>query len=171
MAQPNCFKDLRAPVALHRGDAHLGHYFQHALFVGLDEVRLCVIRFGPVDPPSLGQVPDGSQCQVRVDGAGAVADQQCKVVDFSGVAGLRDQSGLGAGALSDQMMVDCCDRQQTRYGRPAAVCAAVGKYDYRAAGLYQLGSLFSNPVQRFLEAAFSGLPVIQRRYCAGTQSI
>ena len=35
LIEPDRFKDLRAPVGRHRGDAHLGHGLNHTIEVGL----------------------------------------------------------------------------------------------------------------------------------------
>ena len=170
LVQAHRFEDLRAAVALHSGDAHLGHHFKHAFLVGFDEVILGVIGFGPVDLTGLGQAPNGGQSQVWVDRAGAISNEQREVMNFAGVTGLQDQCRLGAGALSDQVMVDRRDGEQAGYGSPTAVRAAVRQYDDRAACLYRLGCLFSESVQCFLQRAVAGFPVVERRQRAGAQA-
>ena len=160
LVQAHGLEDLRAPVALHRGDAHLGHHFEHALLVGLDEILLGVSGFGPVYLAGLGKFPHRGQGQIRIDGAGAVADEQREMVDLPGVAGLHDQGRLGPGAFPDQVVVDRRHGQQAGYGGPAVVNAAVGQNDDRTAALYGLGHLPPQSVQRLLEGAVPGLPVV-----------
>ena len=106
LVQAHGLENLRAAVALHRGDAHLRHHLEHTLLVGLDEILLGVFGSGPVYLAGLGKFSHRGQGQVRVDGAGAVADEQREMVDFPGVAGLHDQGCLGPGAFPDKMVVD-----------------------------------------------------------------
>jgi hypothetical protein len=84
-AEADGLEDLGAGVGGDRGDAHLGHHLEHALAGGLDVVldRLVgsTLSVRPGD-----HVLDGLEGQVRVDGAGAVADEQRHVVHLAGVA-------------------------------------------------------------------------------------
>ena len=57
--------------------------------------------------------------QVRVDRAGAVADQRREVVDLARLAGLEHEPGLQARALAHQVVVDAGDREQRRDRAPA----------------------------------------------------
>jgi hypothetical protein len=84
-------------------------------------------------PTSVGRKPSacrsaiGVQGQVRVDRAGAVAEQQAEVVHLAGLAGLDDQAALGAHAAADEVVVDARGRQQRRDGGVVAVDAAVAE--------------------------------------------
>ena len=77
-----------------------------ALVGGLDVVLhglsrgRCRAEAAPAD-----QVGQRLERQVRVDRAGAVADQQAEVVDLARVAGFDDQAALRAQLLADQVMV------------------------------------------------------------------
>ena len=72
---------------------------------------------------------DRLEGEVRVDGAGAVADQQREVVDLARLAGLEDEPDQRAGAGPDQVVVDRRDRQQRRDGGFVGVVAAVREDD------------------------------------------
>ena len=73
--------------------------------------------------------------QVRVDGAGAVAEQQRAVVHFARVARLDDQRAARALAEADQMMVHARGRQQAGDRRARAVGVAIGQDQDRVAGI------------------------------------
>src|SRR5207247_3418662 len=53
-------------------------------------------------------------CQVRVDGTGAIADQQREVMHLARLAALQDEADLGARALADQVVMDAGDGEQSR---------------------------------------------------------
>jgi hypothetical protein len=60
--------------------------------------------------------------QVRVDRAGAVADQQRGVVHLAAVAGLHHQADLGAQPLPDQVVVHAAVSSSDGIGACAARC-------------------------------------------------
>ena len=65
--------------------------------------------------------------EVRVDGAGAVTDEQRHVVHLARLAGLDHQPGLDARAFAHQVMVHAGGGEQRRDRRVRRVDAAVGK--------------------------------------------
>ena len=81
-----------------------------------------------------GQVLGGLQHQVRVDRAGAVAEQQRDVVHLAGVAGLDDQRDLGPGLLPHQVLVHRGGEQQGRDRRPVGGGVPVGQHEHPGAG-------------------------------------
>src|SRR5439155_25775358 len=80
LAQSNRFKDLRSAIALGRGDAHLRHHLGHALVDGLDVVFDGMLVIHAVELALTEHVVERLESQVRVYGAGAIADKQRKVV-------------------------------------------------------------------------------------------
>ena len=54
------------------------------------------------------------------------------MVDLAHVAGLDEQTDLGAGLLADEVVVDGGREQQRRDGREVATGVAVGEHDERA---------------------------------------
>ena len=75
MPQADGLEDLRSHVRLHRGDAHLGHDFEHALVAGLDVVAVgegFVVLRRKAAEPFVDHLVDGLKRQIRVDGGGPV---------------------------------------------------------------------------------------------------
>ena len=117
-------KNLGAVVALHRGDAHLGHDLHDALVDGLDELHLSLGRFA-LEHALAQLVVDGLEGQVGVHGAGAVANEGAEVVHLTGLAGLQYETDLLAGASPQQVVLDRRNAQQGRDGRIRGVVAPV----------------------------------------------
>ena len=65
------------------------------------------------------EAADRLEHQVRVDRAGAVADQRREVVDLARLAGLDDQAAAQARALADQVLVDGAEARAARGSAPA----------------------------------------------------
>ena len=68
---------------------------------------------------------DALERQVRVDRAGAVADEQRHVVHLAGVAALDDEADLGALLLADQVVVHRGGQQQAGDRRVHLVAVAI----------------------------------------------
>ena len=105
--QANGFKDLRAAVALQRGDAHLREDFEEAFVNGLDVVILGLLGgngFG--QKTAHGKVFDGLDGEIRVDGAGTVTDEERVVHHFAGLAGFDEERDLGPRTFADQVVVN-----------------------------------------------------------------
>ena len=60
------------------------------------------------------QVGDGFERDVRIDRAGAVADQQAEMMGLARLAGFDDQPALHARAFADQVMMHRRSREQRR---------------------------------------------------------
>ena len=88
VAEADRLEDLRTGVGRDRRDAHLRHHLQHALAGGLDVVLHGLVRVDAGEAALDDQVLDGLEREVRVDGAGAVADEQRHVMHLAGVARL-----------------------------------------------------------------------------------
>ena len=137
LAEPDRLEDLGAGVRRHRRHAHLRHHLQDALAARLDVVldRLVGVDAGqPVH--ALGdQVLDRLERQVRVDRAGAVADQQRHVMHLAGVAALDDEADLGALLGAHEVVVHGGGEQQRRDRRVDRVGVAVGEHEHAGAAL------------------------------------
>ena len=157
-------EDLRAAVALQRRDAHLGHHLQDALVERLDVVLAppasCVT---PTSMPLPDHVVERLERQIRVDDAGAVAEQQRAVVHFARVARFDDQRAARPRALADEMMVHAGRREQARDRRAIAVGAAVRQDQDRVARFDRVAGALLQLLQRALEA--------RRRPARGSNSI
>jgi hypothetical protein len=94
------FEDLRAAVALQRGDAHLGHHLQDALVQRMDVVDHRLVMGDADELPLPDHVVERFERQIRVDDAGAVAEEQRAVVHLARVARFHDQAALRARALA-----------------------------------------------------------------------
>ena len=157
-------EDLRARVAGHRRDAHLGHHLEHALAGGLDVALHRLGRIGAAEPVHAraaarrDHVLDRLEGQVGVDGAGAEADEERHVVHLAGVAGLDDQADLGPGLLPDQVVVDGRREQQRRDGRVDLVRVAVGEHDDAGALVDGLADLGADAVEGPLEGQAAARP-------------
>ena len=118
-------EDLRALVALHRGDAHLGHDLDDALgdglLVGLDGL---LVR-GLGQEARLDHVVDGLEDEVGVDRRDSVADQHREVVDLSGLPGLEDYADPRAGLVADEVVVEAGHREEGGDGDHVLVDAPV----------------------------------------------
>ena len=131
VAEPDRLEDLRAGVAGDGAHAHLAHHLEHALAGGLDVVLHRLVRIHPAEAVQVlgDHVLDRLERQVRVDRAGAVADQQRHVVHLAGVAALDDQADLGALLLADEVVVHGRGEQQRRDRRVHLVAVAVAEHD------------------------------------------
>ena len=96
---------LRSVVGLDGGDAHLGHGLQHTLAQRLDQVGPGLFSGQVREQPVAAHPLDGLQGQVRVDGLGAVADEQAAVHHLPGLARLHHDGGAGAQPFADQVVV------------------------------------------------------------------
>ena len=73
--------------------------------------RLFVIDARQIALPN--HVVERLERQVRIDGAGAVADEQGEMMHLARLAAFEDQADLGARPFADQMMVHAGDGQQS----------------------------------------------------------
>ena len=141
------FEDLRAAIALKGRDAHLGHHLQDAFVERVNVVLDRLLVRDADEQPLLDHVVERLEREVRVDDAGAVAEQQRAVMHLARVAGLDDQPAPRARALADEVMMDAGRREEARNRRAIAVGAAVRQDQDRVAG-----------VDRVAVPAFSGPP-------------
>ena len=130
VVQADGLEDLGAAVGGDGGDAHLGHDLQDALAERVDQVADGLLGLDArQEGAGADQVLDGLHRQVRVDGGGAVADEQGDVVHLADVAGLDQQAHLGALLGADEVVVDGRGEQQRRDRRVLGVGVPVGQDD------------------------------------------
>ncbi len=103
----------------------------------------------------LGEVGEGFEGDIGVDGACAVADEEAEVVGFAGLAGFDDESGLGASALADEVVVYGGGGEEARDGCVALIDAAVGEDEEGSAVLDSVGGVGAEFVEGPLEACFA----------------
>ena len=122
------FEDLGAVVALDGADAHLADDLDDAFGDCLAVLLLGQLR-GAGDHAQADLVVDRFEGKIRIDGAGAVAEEQGEVLDFARLAGLEDEPDSRAGARSDEVVVDGRHREKSGNGRVVGVVAAVRQDD------------------------------------------
>ena len=98
----------------------------------------------------LDQLLDRLEREVRVDRAGAVADQQREVRDVARLAGLADETALRAQAFAHQVVVHGAGREQHRDRRELGRDAAIREHEQVHAVAHRLRGLAA---QRFERAA------------------
>ena len=85
--------------------------------------------------------------EIRIDGAGPVADEQREMMHFPRLAGFEDQANARARAFADEVMMQACNGQQRRDGGVFAIHPAIGKmrmfspHRWRIAGASQSSSM------------------------------
>ena len=160
-SRPKISKNLRAVVALHRGDAHLRHDGGDAGHNGAVVVGHGLIA-GDRDLAALAQVADALVRRIRVDARRGIAHQAGEIVRAHRVAGLDDQVGVGAQAHGDQVVVHGSQRQQAGDGH-FAFRRAVGQHDQVHAIAHRLLDVDAQLGKRLLERALGGIAVISAR--------
>ena len=161
-------EDLRRMVALHRGDAHLGHDGDDAggrsLVVVGDallgrHVQVAVCR----------QIADARMCVVRIDAARGVAHQCRKVVRGHGVAALHHDVGKGTHAGADQVVVHAAHGEQRRHGHLARSGTIAQHHDVHAVADRSLNVL-CKLLERSLQRALAGIAAVDGAETAGLKA-
>jgi len=80
-------------------------------------VERFIARHSSRQKASGGKVFHGLDGEIRVDGAGAVANQQREVHHLARLAGFDNERDLGARAFADQVVMNRGKRKQTGDGR------------------------------------------------------
>ncbi len=156
-------------VALHGGDAHLGHDAHDARRDGLVVVRDGLLGATGQDPAP-GQIGDAVLGQVGVDARGRVAHQSREVVGRYGVAGLHHDVGVHAQAGPHEVVVHGAQGQQRGDGH-LALARPVGDYDDVGAVPHGLGDLLAEGVQRLGQGARPGSPVVDGEETLGREAL
>ena len=145
-------EDLRRMVALHRGDAHLGHDGDDAGSRSLVVVGDALLGRN-VQIAARRQVANAHMGVIRIDAACGVAHQRRKVVRRHGIAALHHDIGKGAHAGADQVVVHAAHGKQRRHGHLARSGAIAQHHNVHAVAdrsLNVLGKLFERSLQRAL---------------------
>ena len=145
-------EDLRRMVALHRGDAHLGHDGDDAGGRSLVVVGDALLG-RHVQVAACRQVADARMCVVRIDAARGVAHQCRKVVRGHGVAALHHDVGKGTHAGANQVVVHAAYGEQRRHGHLARSGTIAQHHNVHAVanrGLDVFGKLLERSLQRAL---------------------
>ena len=121
------FENLRAAIALQSGDAHLGHHLEHALVERLDVILHGLLGRDTDEHPLPDHIVQCLEGQIGIDGAGAVTDQQCKMMHFARVTAFNQESAEIARAFAYEMVMDARGRQETGNGRVCSIDAAIGE--------------------------------------------
>ena len=124
--QTDGIEDLCAAIRLVGRDPHLRHDLEQALADRLD-VTLPRLFDRRRIVERRQQRLDGVECQIRVDGLGAIAGQRRKVMHLERRPGLDHDAGVGAQTAADQVMVHGRGRQQGRDGDVVGIDRAVGQ--------------------------------------------
>ncbi len=109
--QADRLENLRPGVGHVGGDAHLRHHLAQALAHRLGEVLDVLLGFLGI---AVGEIGERVQRQVGMHGFRAVAAQQRKVMHLARRAGLDHQTGAGAQALLDQVLMHRRGGEQRR---------------------------------------------------------
>ena len=96
LTQAHGLEHLRTVVALHRGDAHLGHHLDHALGRRLGEVRTGEFVVNVGQEVVADHAVERLEGEVGVHHIAAVADQEREVMDLARLAGLQGERHAGA---------------------------------------------------------------------------
>ena len=169
LVEAHSLENLRPPVGLHRGNAHLGHGLDQALVDRLDEIRHRLVKLHFRHKTRADQLAYALKDQVGVDRLRAVTGERGKVMHLSGFAGLQHQPHAGAGALANGVMVRAGDRQQGRNGGLALINAAVRQNNVAVTRFYGLVHLGAHRVQGLLQALRAGRRRIQNGNGAGLE--
>ena len=163
LAEPDRFEDLGAGVRRHGRHPHLRHHLQHALAARLDVVldRLLRVDVGHVVEPTVDDVLDRLERQVRVDRSGAVADQQRHVVHLAGVATLDDEADLGALLGAHQVVVHRRRQQQRRDRGIDRVGVAVAEHEHARTTFDRRRHLLEDRVERVTQRVATARHAVQ----------
>ena len=155
-------------VALHRGDAHLGHDGDDAggrsLVVVGDALLGCHVQIAV-----RRQVANARMRVVRIDAARGVAHQRRKVVRGHGVATLHHDVGKGTHAGADQVVVHAAHGEQRRYGHLARSGTIAQHHDVHAIANRSL-DVFGKLLERSLQRALTRVAAVHGTETAGLKA-
>ena len=167
-------KDLGGMVALHGGDAHLGHDGHHARRRGavkpLNPLTggTCA-TVGPREVVLMRQTRDVRVGAVRVDAACRVTYKRGKVVCRERVAALDDEVGKGAQPRAHQVVMNRSDGEERRDGDLACARAVGERYDVHAVAHRAL-DLVAQLIERALKRTFSRIAQVDGAEGAGMET-
>ena len=155
-------------VALHRGDAHLGHDGDDARRRGLVVIGDALLG-RHVQVAACRQIADARMRVVRVDAACGVAHQRRKVVRRHGVAALHHDIGKGAHAGTNQVVVHAAHGEQRRHGHLARSGTIAQHHDVHAVADRSLNVL-CKLLERSLQRALAGIAAVDGTETAGLKA-
>ena len=161
-------EDLRRMVALHRGDAHLGHDGDDAGGRSLVVVGDALLG-RHVQVAACRQITDARMCVVRIDTARGVAHQCRKVVRGHGVAALHHDVGKGTHASADQVVVHAAHGEQRGHGHLARSGTIAQHHDVHAVADRSLNVL-CKLLERSLQRALAGIAAVHGTETAGLKA-
>ena len=161
-------EDLRRMVALHRGDAHLGHDGDDAGGRSLVVVGDALLG-RHIQVAACRQIADARVCVVRIDAARGVAHQCRKVVRGHGVAALHHDVGKGTHASADQVVVHAAHGEQRRHGHLARSGTIAQHHDVHAVADRSLNVL-CKLLERSLQCALAGIAAVHGTETAGLKA-
>ena len=109
------------------------------------------------------QVVQGFDGQIRIDGAGAVADEQREMHHLARLAALDDERHLGAGLLAHQPIVHGRHGQQAGDRRVGRIDAAIGNDQQRVAGIHGQRCARAQVIERVLQPGLAVVGAEERR--------
>lgn len=154
-------EQLSTGVRRERRDAHLGHHLQDTLAGCLDVVRDALLEGQTLELAVLQELVDGLESHVRVDRCGTEADEERHVVHLAGVAGLDDETDLGARLLTNQVVVHGRGEEQRRDRRVVLGGLTVREHDDACATLDCLRDLVLDALERTTDAVAAFLHGVQ----------
>ena len=169
LVESDDLEDLRGVVALHRGDAHLGHDRGDARVDSAVVVGDALLG-AHAQRAVLRQGADALVGHVGVDARGGVAHERGVVVRGDGVAALDHDVGPHADAGADQVVVDGRDREQGRDGH-LALARAVGDGHHVGPGAHGLLDVLAQRFERRPERACLRLARIRGREARGAEPL
>src|SRR5581483_5059266 len=138
---------------LQRRNPHLGERLQQALVDGLFVVVQRLLEGDAVFKLAAERhIFERLDREIRVYGAGAVADQQGEVHHLARFARFDNERHLRARLLADEVVVDRGQGQQTRDGGVVLVDAAIREDQERVAGLDRERSAPAELIERPLQS-------------------
>ena len=161
-------EDLRRMVALHRGDAHLGHDGNDAGGRSLVVVGDALLG-RHVQVAACRQITDARMCVVRIDAARGIAHQRRKVVRGHGVAALHHDVGKGTHAGADQMVVHAAHGEQRRHGHLARSGTIAQHHDVHAVADRSL-NILCKLLERSLQRALTRVAAVHGTETAGLKA-
>ena len=161
-------EDLRRMVALHRGDAHLGHDGDDARRRGLVVVGDALLG-RHIQVAVRRQVANARMRVVRIDAARGVAHQCRKVVRRHGVATLHHDVGKGTHAGADQVVVHAAHGEQRRHGHLTRSGAIAQHHDVHAVADRSL-NILCKLLERSLQRALARVAAVHGTETAGLKA-
>ena len=170
LAKADRLKDLGSAIALQRADAHLGEGLKQTFFDGLNEVLFALFSGDVVGQEATAlEVVDGLDSEIRVDGAGAVTNEESEVHNLARLTALDDEGDLRPLLLLDETVVHRSHGEQAGDGRVGCVDAAIGDDEQRVTGVDGMRSAAAEIVEGVAQTFFAVRSAEKCRQSGGEQ--